>query len=154
MRFSETPVSDPNAVLPQREAGPTPSLPPATDGTATSEDRKRGESEKGTGSPEARAGAAKLIESIGCEFSRLRKEGRNAAWADLEDKVAKAGHVLVPSGMISAKDWVGMMIDIEQFRKSEGGNMESPGDALARWLSEGSEVVTEKPKRSKKAKVQ
>ena len=44
------------------------------------------------------------------------------------------------------KDWVGMLIDIEQFRKSEGGSAEVPGDALAKWLSEG----IEKPKRKEK----
>jgi hypothetical protein len=66
----------------------------------------------------------------------LRKKGRSAAWADLEDKVAAAGEDLIATGMISAKDWIGMMIDIEQFRKAEGGSEELPGDALAKWLSE------------------
>jgi hypothetical protein len=54
--------------------------------------------------------------------------------------------------MISSKDWVGMLIDIEQFRKAEGGTSESPGDALAKWLSEGAEEV--KAKKTRKAKVQ
>ena len=65
----------------------------------------------------------------------------------MEDKIAKSGDILVLSGMISSKDWVGMLIDIEQFRKAEGGTAESPGDALAKWLSE-----PEKVKRVKKAK--
>jgi hypothetical protein len=65
----------------------------------------------------------------------------------LEDKVALSGHILVPN-IISAKDWVGMLVEIEGFRKSEGGTAESPGDALAKWLSEGQE----KPKRAKKVK--
>jgi len=42
----------------------------------------------------------------------------------------------VTTGMLTPKDWIGMMIDIEQFRKSEGGSEELPGDALAKWLSE------------------
>ncbi len=50
--------------------------------------------------------------------------------------MAESGHLLIGTGMISAKDWVGMMIDIEQFRKAEGGSEELPGDALAKWLSE------------------
>jgi hypothetical protein len=96
------------------------------------------ESKKDTGEikPGERDTAERLIRDIGLEFNRLRKKGRSAAWADLEDRVAASGHVLISTGMISAKDWVGMMIDIEQFRKAEGGSEELPGDALAKWLSE------------------
>jgi len=71
--------------------------------------------------------------------------------------VAQSGHLLTDSGMMSVKDWVGMMIDIEQFRKAEGGNAEVPGDALAKWLSEGADhiaEIAEKPKKARKAKVQ
>ena len=50
--------------------------------------------------------------------------------------MATGGSILISTGMISSKDWVGMMIDIEQFRKAEGGSEELPGDALAKWLSE------------------
>jgi len=57
---------------------------------------------------------------------------------------------MISSGMISSKDWVGMLIDIEQFRKAETGTAESPGDALAKWLSEGAE---DKPKRKKAKEV-
>lgn len=48
--------------------------------------------------------------------------------------------------MITMKEWTGMLIDIEQFRKSEGGSEEMPGDALAKWLSE----TEDKPKRKTK----
>lgn len=80
--------------------------------------------------------AERIIRDIGIAFNQLRKRGRSAAWASLEDKVSEAGHILIATGMITAKDWVGMMIDIEQFRKAEGGSEELPGDALAKWLSE------------------
>jgi hypothetical protein len=95
----------------------------------------QGENESGS-SAGNRDRAERIIRDIGIEFNKLRKKGRSAAWADLEDKVAAAGADLVSTGMITAKDWVGMMIDIEQFRKSEGGSEELPGDALAKWLSE------------------
>ena len=155
MRFDK--IRDLAPSVPAFEVGHISDSPPAPDGVATPEHRKNGESEKSAISPEERTAAAGLIQSIGSEFSRLRKSGRSGAWADLEDKVAQNGHILVPSGMISAKDWVGMLIDIEQFRKSEGGNMELPGDALATWLSEGMThvaAVDEKPKKTRKAKVQ
>jgi hypothetical protein len=83
-----------------------------------------------------RAEAERYIRDIGVEFNKLRKRGRSAAWASLEEKVAEAGALLISTGMITSKDWVGMLIDIEQFRKSEGGSEELPGDALAKWLSE------------------
>lgn len=89
--------------------------------------------------PGAREEAERLIGDIGIEFNRLRKRGRNAAWADLEDKVASGGAIMISTGMITAKDWVGMMIDIEQFRKSESGTEELPGDALSKWLLEPAE---------------
>lgn len=37
--------------------------------------------------------------------------------------------------MISPKDWAAMLIDIEQFRKSDAGTAKPPGDWLAEWLS-------------------
>lgn len=54
----------------------------------------------------------------------------------MEEKVAEGGSLLIATGMITMKDWTGMLIDIEQFRKAEGGSEEMPGDALAKWLSE------------------
>lgn len=95
--------------------------------------------------PSARREAERLIGDIGVEFNRLRKVGRAAAWADLEDRVASGGSLLISTGMITAKDWVGMMIDIEQFRKNESGTGELAGDALAKWLSD----TPNKPKGSK-----
>ena len=47
-------------------------------------------------------------------------------------------HKLIGAGMMSPKDLVGMAIDIEQFRKSETGTSQMPGDAISKWLSEGS----------------
>lgn len=43
-----------------------------------------------------------------------------------------------------------MSIDIEQFRKAEGGSLDSAGDILANWLSEGDKPV--KAKGGKKLK--
>lgn len=59
-------------------------------------------------------------------------------------------HVLIDAGMLSPKDWIGMSIDIEQFRKAEGGSLDSSGDILANWLSESDKP--EKVKREKKQK--
>jgi hypothetical protein len=148
-RFSEAPITD----LADRPAEPAekPSskrTPPA-DGGAVAEGGDGSKKDEGQRDSQAVDKARELLRNIGTEFSRLRKQNRSGAWADLEDRIAASGDTLVMSGMISSKDWVGMLIDIEQFRKSEGGTAESPGDALAKWLSEGTET---KPKR--KAKVQ
>lgn len=43
---------------------------------------------------------------------------------------------LIDQGMISAKEWMSMAIEIESFRKSEAGTQQLPGDFLAQWLSE------------------
>jgi hypothetical protein len=154
MRFSEAPIHDSTTpIRPQREEGKHPDLPPPTIGGGVAEIREKSVVSESTSDSTKRAEAAGLLESIGAEFSRLRKIGRSGAWGDLEDKVAKSGHILIDSGMISFKDWTGVMIDIEQFRKAEGGTSEVPGDALARWLSEG-DPEPEKQKKAKKAKVQ
>lgn len=159
MRFSETPVTDLDSIQPIRESGPVgsekgtePSFPPALDRGTVDKNGKDGKSVEGESSTPQRTAAAGLLDNIFAEFSRLRKLNRSGAWANLEEKVANAGSQLIASGMILAKDLVGLLIDIEQFRKAEGGSAEVPGDALAKWLSEGTEV--EAPKRSKKAKVQ
>jgi hypothetical protein len=108
----------------------------ATKGTGVSEPLPKDEGESEEASSGERTRARGIIRDIGAEFNKLRKRGRSAAWADLEDKVAAAGDILIATGMISFRDWTGMMIDIEQFRKAEGGSEELPGDALAKWLSE------------------
>jgi hypothetical protein len=107
----------------------------APDGDSGAESESEGSNGK-NGTARERSEAERLIRDIGSEFVKLRKRGRSAAWALLEDKVATGGSILISTGMISSKDWVGMMIDIEQFRKAEGGSEELPGDALAKWLSE------------------
>jgi len=144
-RFSEAPISDHPAIIPpaHRPLDDSAEGSPALDRTAVGDTDRQGAEAVGVGETKAGERAKELIRSIGSEFSRLRKQNRSGAWADLEDKIAKAGDILISSGMISSKDWVGMLIDIEQFRKSEGGTAESPGDALAKWLSEG------QPKRNK-----
>lgn len=156
MRFSETPLSesaDNPAIIstPDRPAKDNDG-PPASDGGTDKPDGEKVKADESSSNNEARSRASELIRNIGSEFSRLRKQNRSGAWADLEDKIAESGDILISSGMISSKDWVGMLIDIEQFRKAEGGTAESPGDALAKWLSEGAEEV--KTKRTKRAKVQ
>jgi len=108
----------------------------SVEGSGNSEEVRKDEVPSESASSRERDRAQRVIRDIGIEFNKLRKKGRSAAWADLEDKVAAAGADLIATGMISAKDWIGMMIDIEQFRKAEGGSEELPGDALAKWLSE------------------
>jgi hypothetical protein len=82
-----------------------------------------------------------VLKEIGEDFVSLRRRGRNGAWADLEDKIMSNGHLLVTTGLISAKDWIGMAIDIEQFRKAESSGDDMPGDKLAEWLSAKEEPV-------------
>src|ERR1035441_469462 len=150
-RFSEAAISDlSESTLPPSPIIESASLhdgTPATERRSNQPDGEKVKADESSGGDEARRRASELLRSIGTEFSRLRKVNRSGAWGDLEDKIAKSGDILVLSGMISSKDWVGMLIDIEQFRKAEGGTAESPGDALAKWLSE-----PEKVKRVKKAK--
>src|ERR1039458_6773888 len=122
MRFSETPVSDlagKPAIIPTTTR-PLGSFPaegsPASDRGEVGGDSGKATPDAGAGGDEARTRASELIRSIGCEFSRLRKIGRSGAWADLEDKIALSGHILVPT-IISAKDWIGMLVEVEGFRK-------------------------------------
>jgi len=106
--------------------------------------------------------AAELIRSIGHDFVILRQQGRSAAWAELEDRLMKSAHVLISAGMMSAKDWIGIARDIEEFRKSEGGNQTLPADFIAQWLSEPEpkanpvvhvkSIKEKKPRAKKKAK--
>jgi hypothetical protein len=156
MRFSEAPLHESTPATAQREERkllpPTPELHTAKDGGGVTSVGAESVVSKNTSDSTKRAEAAGLLESIGAEFSRLRRIGRSGAWGDLEDKVAKSGHVLIDSGMISFKDWTGVMIDIEQFRKAEGGTAELPGDALARWLSEGDPKPDKPSKKVRAAK--
>jgi hypothetical protein len=62
-------------------------------------------------------------------------DGRSPAWAEFEQQVAKGGHIIVEAGLLSPKDWAGLLIDIEHFRKSEQGSGKPAGDLLAEWLS-------------------
>lgn len=57
-------------------------------------------------------------------------------------------HVLIESGLMTVDQWVKTTISLEEYRRAEGGNVDSPGDILAKWLTED-DVVT-KPKKSKK----
>lgn len=45
-------------------------------------------------------------------------------------------HVLIGAGLMTVKDWAGLAIDIEQFRKQEQGSQQAPGDFLRDWLSD------------------
>lgn len=83
----------------------------------------------------------RILAEIGREFVKLRQEGRSGAWAHLEDRIMLSGHVLVSAGLISPKDWLAMSVEIEGFRKSEGGTQIAPGDFLAQWLSEEEKPV-------------
>ena len=82
----------------------------------------------------AAAGAA--LRSIFTEYNRLREIGRSPAWAELQKRLADSGSLLITTGMISLKDVVGTLQNIEEFRKSEGGNQTLPADFIAQWLSE------------------
>ena len=66
-------------------------------------------------------------------------------------------HVLIAGGLMSPKDWIGLAIDIEQFRKQDLGTTQLPGDFLKLWLSEpahsdATPVAPHMPKREKKVK--
>lgn len=150
MRFSETPVTD----LDSREELGTRTeggFETATDRGRVEPDTEGDQPEKVNASHGKREEAARIVRSIGSEFSKLRKQGRSGAWADLEDKLMKNADVLIDSGMVSAKEVFSIALDIEAFRKTEGGTAESPGDAIMKWLAED-KVVEEKPKRTKKVK--
>ncbi len=80
--------------------------------------------------------AKHIIDRIGQQFVKLREAGRSQAWADLERELMLNASLLIAEGMISAKEWISMAIEIESFRKSEAGTQQLPGDYLAQWLSE------------------
>jgi hypothetical protein len=67
-------------------------------------------------------------------------------------------HILIAAGMMSAKDWIGIARDIEEFRKSEGGNQTLPADFIAQWLAEpepeASPVIHVKSIQEKKIKAE
>lgn len=52
-------------------------------------------------------------------------------------------HVLIGAGMMSPKDWVGLAIDIEDFRKQEQGTQVLPADFIAQWLAEPEKEVAD-----------
>lgn len=91
----------------------------------------------------------KILEDIGREFVGLRQGGRSNAWASLEDKLALNAHVFISAGLMSPKDLIGMMTEIESFRKSEAGTQQAPGDFLAEWLN-GEDKAEKKPPAKKK----
>lgn len=96
----------------------------------------QGETDSGSGeNSSGKAHAAKIIESIGRDFVELRQKGRSPAWAELEDRLMTSAHILISAGMMSAKDWIGIARDIEEFRKQEQGTQVLPADFLAQWLS-------------------
>ena len=113
----------------------------------------------GKGTPDApdKTTASTIIESIGRDFVALRAEGRSQAWADLEDRLMQNAHILISAGLMNPKDWIGLAIDIEQFRKQDLGTTQLPGDFLKTWLSEPIAIQAEvptphMPKREKKTK--
>ena len=81
--------------------------------------------------------AGQLIRHIGARFNELRREGRSAAWAAFEGQISESGYILVEAGMCDLKGWQGMLIDIEQFRKTDAGTGKPAGDMLAEWLTGG-----------------
>ena len=83
-----------------------------------------------------KAEAGEALRSIFTEYNRLREIGRSPAWAELQKRLAESGSLLITTGMISLKDVVGTLQNIEEFRKSEGGNQTLPADFIAQWLSE------------------
>ena len=132
--------------------------------TAATRDQRPAVSDGGEDSQGAagKSEAADLIRSIGHDFVVLRQQGRSGAWAELEDRLMTSAHVLISAGMMSAKDWIGIARDIEEFRKSEGGNQTLPADFIAQWLSSPEPQATpvvhvksikeKKPRAKKKAK--
>lgn len=61
-------------------------------------------------------------------------------------------HVMITAGLMSPKDWIGLAIDIEQFRKQEQGTQVAPGDFLEQWLSVPIEPKTVKEEVAVKVK--
>ena len=106
--------------------------PPHQDGSAD----ESGVSSEETVSGDPRSRARGIIEKIGRQFVKLREQGRAQAWADLESELMTNAALLIDAGMISAKEWISMAIEIESFRKSEAGTQQLPGDFLAKWLNE------------------
>jgi hypothetical protein len=80
--------------------------------------------------------ARAVLDSIFKDFSTLRDGGRSPAWAELENRAADKATQLILAKLISPKDMIGLLIDIEQFRKEAGGTQRDPGDWLSEWLSD------------------
>ena len=105
------------------------------------------ESETDSSGGEDKERAADIIRSIGRDFVELRKQGRSPAWAELEDRLMTNAHVLISAGMLSPKDWIGIAVNIEEFRKQEQGTSVLPADFIAGWLSEPSDIEPKEIKR-------
>lgn len=81
-----------------------------------------------------RAAAFREYKSLMDEFSHLRDEGRSVAWAAYQRKMSLAANRFVKCGLLDIKSMNGMLLEIEQFRKSEQGTQENPTDALKSFL--------------------
>ena len=84
-------------------------------------------------------------------MARLREDGRPQAWAMFHQKLMLSSHLLIEGGMASPKDITSMLLDVETFRKNEGGSQLLPGDAIAAWLAGEDILKAEKPKPKSKA---
>lgn len=84
--------------------------------------------------------ARQVFDEIMMEMAKLRRKGRNQAWAHLEERIMISSGFLIENGMMSFKEIASTLIEIEGFRKSEAGTNQLPGDYLAKWLSGDTEV--------------
>lgn len=71
----------------------------------------------------------------------MREGGRSPAWSYLQLALSKNWGILVPA-IMNMKDFVGMMLDIEKFMKSEKGAVKDPSELLAEWLRGESDIAT------------
>lgn len=88
-------------------------------------------------SPAARlARGRELMREIGEEYDRLRTDSRAKGWADLQRKLMRSMHILVPE-TVSLDQVISMSLKIEEFLKTEQGNSSMhPIEALEKWLNE------------------
>jgi len=155
MRFSETPVSDDLTTTCPSATRSTEAETTAPDGRTDSGPQPKSERESKTDSTQTatsaeRERAGRLINDIGAEFDRLRKIGRSTAWASFRNMVAKNGSLLIMTGTVTFDQWVKTLKEIDgELAKGDGGSNESPGDVLAKWLTE-----EDKPKKRSKAVTQ
>jgi hypothetical protein len=73
----------------------------------------------------------------------MREGGRAPAWTDLQLRLSRNMHILVP-GVVGMKEFVNMLLDIESFIKSDKGSTGDPRDMVAAFLRGESDITFKK----------